>query len=290
MVQRGHNFAIVDEVDSILVDEARTPLIISGPLETVRTLHRDRQVHSEAEPEDDYEIDEKQRTATFTEEGTEKLEAMLAKPAMLKGESLYDTENVAVVHHVNRRCARTSCSSATRTTSSMRSRHHRRVHRPHDAGPALSEGLHQALEAKEGVAIQPENQTLASVTFQNYFRLYDKLGGMTGTAATEAEEFGTSTASTSSKSRPMCRSRVSTRTTRSTAPSRKIPGDHRRSSSARAAHPCRHAAESELSARDLDRKIAEILDPSRHRPEAQGTGRPYETANVLNARYHEQEA
>ncbi|WP_394691741.1 preprotein translocase subunit SecA [Hoeflea sp.] len=192
MVQRGHNYAIVDEVDSILVDEARTPLIISGPLDDRSDLYNSIDTLIQKLEPDDYEIDEKQRSATFTEVGTEKLEAMLAEADMLKGESLYDVENVAVVHHIN---------------NALKA--HRLFTRDKDyivrndeiviideftgrmmPGRRFSEGQHQALEAKEGVRIQPENQTLASITFQNYFRMYTKLAGMTGTAATEAEEFG----------------------------------------------------------------------------------------------------
>ncbi|KAB2957635.1 MAG: preprotein translocase subunit SecA [Rhizobiaceae bacterium] len=191
MVQRGHNYAIVDEVDSILVDEARTPLIISGPLEDRSDMYNTVDRFMGALVASDYEIDEKQRTATFTEEGTEKLENLLRQNGLLKGEHLYDVENVAMVHHVN---------------NALKA--HRLFTRDKDyivrngeiviideftgrmmPGRRYSEGLHQALEAKEHVAIQPENQTLASITFQNYFRMYGKLAGMTGTAATEAEEF-----------------------------------------------------------------------------------------------------
>ncbi|MFC3724486.1 preprotein translocase subunit SecA [Neoaquamicrobium sediminum] len=192
MVQRGHNYAIVDEVDSILIDEARTPLIISGPLDDRSELYNSIDTFIPKLDEGDYEIDEKQRTATFTEDGTEKLENMLREAGMLKGESLYDVENVAIVHHVN---------------NALKA--HRLFQRDKDyivrngevviideftgrmmPGRRFSEGLHQALEAKEHVKIHPENQTLASITFQNYFRMYDKLAGMTGTALTEAEEFG----------------------------------------------------------------------------------------------------
>jgi len=192
MVQRGHHYAIVDEVDSILVDEARTPLIISGPLEDRSEMYNtvDRFM-LQLNPED-YEVDEKQRTTIFTEVGTEKLENLLTEAGHLKGESLYDVENVAIVHHVN---------------NALKA--HKLFQRDRDyivrngeiviideftgrmmPGRRYSEGLHQALEAKEHVAIQPENQTLASITFQNYFRMYNKLAGMTGTANTEAEEFG----------------------------------------------------------------------------------------------------
>ncbi len=191
MVQRGHHYGIVDEVDSILIDEARTPLIISGPLDDRSDLYNtiDKFIPN-LDPED-YDIDEKQRTASFTEAGNEKLEQLLTAAGLLKGESLYDVENVTVVHHVNQAL-----------------RAHRLFQRDKDyivksdeviiideftgrmmPGRRYSEGLHQALEAKEHVQIQPENQTLASITFQNYFRMYDKLAGMTGTAQTEASEF-----------------------------------------------------------------------------------------------------
>ena len=192
MVQRDHFYAIVDEVDSILVDEARTPLIISGPLDDRSDLYTQIDTFIPLLDEEDYEIDEKQRTAIFTEVGTEKLENLLREAGHLKGESLYDIENVAIVHHVN---------------NALKA--HRLFQRDRDyivrndeiviideftgrmmPGRRYSEGLHQALEAKEHVRIQPENQTLASITFQNYFRMYKKLAGMTGTAATEAEEFG----------------------------------------------------------------------------------------------------
>ena len=192
MVQRGHNYAIVDEVDSILIDEARTPLIISGPIDDKSDLYTSIDALIPRLEAADFEVDEKQRTATFTEEGTEKLENMLREQGLLKGDSLYDIENVAIVHHVN---------------NALKA--HRLFQRDKDyivrngeiviideftgrmmPGRRYSEGLHQALEAKEHVAIQPENQTFASITFQNYFRMYGKLAGMTGTAATEAEEFG----------------------------------------------------------------------------------------------------
>ncbi len=192
MVQRAHHYAIVDEVDSILVDEARTPLIISGPLDDRSELYNTIDTFIPHLVAEDYEVDEKQRTATFTEEGNVKLEKLLADAGMLKGESLYDIENVTVVHHIQQAL-----------------RAHRLFERDKDyivrngeviiideftgrmmPGRRFSEGLHQALEAKEHQPIQPENQTLASITFQNYFRMYDKLAGMTGTASTEAEEFG----------------------------------------------------------------------------------------------------
>src|SRR5690606_24509950 len=191
MVQRGHNFAIVDEVDSILIDEARTPLIISGPLEDRSDFYNTIDAFIPQLGPDDFELDEKQRSATFTEAGNEKLESLLRAAGLLKGDSLYDVENVAVVHHLQQGL-----------------KAHKLFQRDRDyivrngevviideftgrmmPGRRYSEGLHQALEAKEKVTIQPENQTLASITFQNYFRMYDKLAGMTGTAATEADEF-----------------------------------------------------------------------------------------------------
>ena len=191
MVQRGHNFAIVDEVDSILVDEARTPLIISGPLDDRSELYNTIDAYIPLLAPSDYEIDEKQRSANFSEEGTEKLENLLREAGLLKGNGLYDIENVAIVHHIN---------------NALKA--HKLFQRDKDyivrndevviideftgrmmPGRRYSEGQHQALEAKEKVQIQPENQTLASITFQNYFRMYGKLAGMTGTAQTEAEEF-----------------------------------------------------------------------------------------------------
>jgi len=191
MVQRGHAFAIVDEVDSILIDEARTPLIISGPAEDRSELYLKIDKYMPLLDEDDYELDEKTRAATFTDQGIEKLEERLSADGEMLGESLYEADNVSLVHHLN---------------SALRA--HKLFTRDKDyivrddevviideftgrmmAGRRYSEGLHQALEAKEGVPIKAENQTLASITFQNYFRLYEKLAGMTGTALTEAEEF-----------------------------------------------------------------------------------------------------
>jgi preprotein translocase subunit SecA len=191
MVQRGHAYAIVDEVDSILVDEARTPLIISGPIDDRSDLYTaiDRLIPDLART--DYDLDEKQRTVALTETGNERIEELLGTAGLLKEGTLYDAQNATLVHHVNQAL-----------------RAHTLFQRDKDyivrndevviideftgrmmPGRRYSEGLHQALEAKERVQIQPENQTLASITFQNYFRLYDKLAGMTGTAATEADEF-----------------------------------------------------------------------------------------------------
>ena len=191
MVQRGHHFAIIDEVDSILIDEARTPLIISGPLDDRSDLYKTIDAFIPLLKPEDYELDEKQRQVSFTEEGTEKLEGLLRDAGHLQGESLYDIENVAIVHHVN--------NALKAHTLFQRDKDY--IVRNDEIviideftgrmmpGRRFSEGLHQALEAKEGVTIQPENQTLASITFQNYFRMYKRLAGMTGTASTEASEF-----------------------------------------------------------------------------------------------------
>jgi preprotein translocase subunit SecA len=191
MVQRGHYYAIVDEVDSILIDEARTPLIISGPLDDRSDFYTTIDVFIPKLTDEDFDLDEKTRHVTLTESGNEHVEQLLNEAGLLKGNSLYDVENVSVVHHVQQAL-----------------RAHKLFLRDRDyivkndevviideftgrmmSGRRYSEGLHQALEAKEHVSIQPENQTLATITFQNYFRLYEKLAGMTGTALTEAEEF-----------------------------------------------------------------------------------------------------
>jgi preprotein translocase subunit SecA len=190
MVQRGHAYAIVDEVDSILIDEARTPLIISGPLEDRAELYQSVDAMMLDLKPEDFDLDEKQRSVALTEVGNENMEQRLQAQGVLTG-SLYDIENVTYVHHVNQAL-----------------KAHKLFQRDKDyivkndevviideftgrmmPGRRYSEGLHQALEAKEHVDIKPENQTLASITFQNYFRLYEKLAGMTGTASTEANEF-----------------------------------------------------------------------------------------------------
>jgi len=192
MKQRGHNFAIVDEVDSILIDEARTPLIISGPAQDRSELYVAVDKIIPELTEAHFELDEKTRNVTYTDDGNEFLEERLLQAELLpEGQSLYDPESTTIVHHVNQGL-----------------RAHKLFQKDKDyivrdgevilideftgrmmQGRRLSDGLHQAIEAKEGVSIQPENVTLASVTFQNYFRLYDKLAGMTGTALTEADEF-----------------------------------------------------------------------------------------------------
>src|SRR6184192_463805 len=191
IVQRAHFSPLVAEVVSILIDEARTPLIISGPLDDRSEFYNTIDTFFPKLDKTDYEVDEKQRTVTLTEAGMEKIETLLRDADQLKGESLYDVENVSVVHHINQAL-----------------RAHKLFSRDKDyivrngevviideftgrmmPGRRYSEGLHQALEAKERQPVQPENQTLASITFQNYFRMYEKLAGMTGTAATEADEF-----------------------------------------------------------------------------------------------------
>ncbi|MEE8165765.1 MAG: preprotein translocase subunit SecA, partial [Myxococcota bacterium] len=191
LVQRDFNFGIVDEVDSILIDEARTPLIISGPTQDSSELYVSVNKLIPKLGEDDYEKDEKGKSITLTEEGVERVEDLLREMTLLTTASLYDSENIALLHHV---------------TQALRA--HKMFERDTDyivkddkviiideftgrmmEGRRYSEGLHQALEAREGVSIQQENQTLASITFQNYFRLYPKLAGMTGTAMTESAEF-----------------------------------------------------------------------------------------------------
>ena len=191
MVQRNFNYAIVDEVDSILIDEARTPLIISGPTEDNSELYAKVDKLIPHLKESDYEKDEKIRQVTLTEDGTENIEKMLKASGLLRQGDLYDVQNVALVHHVNsalrahklyeRDVAYIVKDSKVIIIDEFTGRMME--------GRRFSEGLHQALEAKEGVTIQNENQTLATITFQNYFRLYPKLAGMTGTAMTEAPEF-----------------------------------------------------------------------------------------------------
>ncbi len=195
MVQRPHHFAIVDEVDSILIDEARTPLIISGPTEDRSDLYKvlDGLVKELIQDKSTYDLDEKQKQALLTEVGSERIEEMLEKGGYFAADTtgLYDAANISLVHHANQALRANTLYQRDRDyiikggeivlidefTGRMMT------------GRRLSEGLHQAIEAKEDVKIQPENQTLASVTIQNYFRLYEKLSGMTGTAATEAQEF-----------------------------------------------------------------------------------------------------
>jgi preprotein translocase subunit SecA len=191
MAQRGHAYAIVDEVDSILIDEARTPLIISGPTEDQSEMYRSVDGVMSGLVKEDYDLDEKSRQVSLTEAGNEHMGELLKAAGLLPNGDLYDTENISVVHHVNQALKAHLLFQADKDyivkngqviiidefTGRMME------------GRRYSEGLHQALEAKEQVQVQPENVTLASITFQNYFRLYDKLAGMTGTAMTEAAEF-----------------------------------------------------------------------------------------------------
>ena len=191
MVQRGHNFAIVDEVDSILIDEARTPLIISGPSEVKSEMYNSINKLMPLLVDEDYDIDEKTKSINLSDKGIEHAEELLKTNGLLTGQSLFDIENISIIHHIN-----------------QAARAHKLFVKNKDyivkegkviiideftgrmmEGRRYSDGLHQAIEAKENCKIQAENQTLASVTFQNYFRLYETLGGMTGTASTEAEEF-----------------------------------------------------------------------------------------------------
>ncbi len=191
MTQRGHNFAVVDEVDSILIDEARTPLIISGPSDDKSELYNAVDKVIPRLVAADYDLDEKQRTTNLTEAGNEHIEELLREMDVLTEGSLYEAHNVTLVHHVNQAL---KAHKLFQLDKDYIVRNDELVIIDEFTGRMMpgrrfSEGLHQALEAKEGVSVQPENVTLASITFQNYFRLYKKLSGMTGTAATEADEF-----------------------------------------------------------------------------------------------------
>ena len=191
MVQRPFNFAIVDEVDSILIDEARTPLIISGQSEDSSILYKSIDKFIPSLDKDDYELDEKQRTCNLTDKGIESIEETLKKVGLIEDGTLYDIKNVSFLHHINQ---------ALRAHMLFKKNTHYMVKNDNVViideftgrameGRRFGEGQHQAIEAKENVTVQPENQTLASVTFQNYFRMYPKLSGMTGTALTEEGEF-----------------------------------------------------------------------------------------------------
>jgi preprotein translocase subunit SecA len=191
MVQRPFNFAIVDEVDSILIDEARTPLIISGPTEDKSDLYIGVDAIVKQFVEEDYERDEKQKSIVLTEDGTEKAERMLEAAGLIEGGNLYDIANTQVVHHLNQAL---KANKMFKRDIDYIVKDGKIVIIDEFTGRMMdgrrwSDGLHQAVEAKEAVNIEPENQTLASITFQNYFRMYPKLAGMTGTALTEAPEF-----------------------------------------------------------------------------------------------------
>ncbi len=292
MVQRGHNFAIVDEVDSILIDEARTPLIISGPTEDRSDFYRtiDVMVKQLIQEPGIYEHDEKQKQVHLTEEGNERIEEMLGASGALAADSagLYDPANITVVHHVNQ--------ALRSNVLYLRDRDYivragevmlideftgRMMH-----GRRLSEGLHQAIEAKEGVDVQPENQTLATVTIQNYFRLYGKLSGMTGTAATEAQEFG-----------DIYKMDVSEIPTN--RPITRIDDDDEvyRTAAEKNAAICGQIADCYARGQPIlvgtvsiekSEQLSELLNSYQY--EAGGESRRGIPHNVLNARYHEQEA
>ncbi|HMI41911.1 MAG TPA: preprotein translocase subunit SecA [Sphingomicrobium sp.] len=191
MVQRPFSFGIVDEVDSILIDEARTPLIISGPTDDKSELYMSVDAIVKQFTAEDYELDEKQKSVVLTEDGTEKAERMLEAGGLIEGANLYDIANTQVVHHLNQAL---KANVMFKKDIDYIEKDGKIVIIDEFTGRMMdgrrwSDGLHQAVEAKEGVAIEPENQTLASITFQNYFRMYPKLSGMTGTALTEAPEF-----------------------------------------------------------------------------------------------------
>jgi preprotein translocase subunit SecA len=292
MVQRGHHFAIVDEVDSILIDEARTPLIISGPTEDRSQFYRtiDTVVRQMIEDPDTYEHDEKQRQVMLSEYGSEKVEEMLEAGNHLAEDSagLYDPANISTVHHINQALRANKLYQRDKDyivkasevvlidefTGRMMT------------GRRLSEGLHQAIEAKEGVEIQPENQTLASVTIQNYFRLYAKLSGMTGTAATEAQEFGDIY-------------RMDVAEVPTNRPVTRLDEDdevYRTEAEKNAAilvqiEDCYQRGQPILVGTvsiEKSESLSEIL--SKHRYEVNGKAKVGIPHQVLNARYHEQEA
>ena len=303
MVQRGHAFAIVDEVDSILVDEARTPLIISGPSEDRSGLYVSVNAIIPELAREEFELDEKQRTVNLTDAGNEHAEALLRSAGVMKEGSLYEASNATLVHHLN-----------------QAARAHKLFQRDKDyivrndevvivdeftgrmmPGRRYSEGLHQALEAKEGVTVQPENVTLASITFQNYFRLYKKLAGMTGTASTEADEFAeiyklvVVEIPTQSADQARRRGR------------RGLPDDGRKDARRRARDRRRQRQDAADAGRhDVDREVrsagrsagaARLQKDRFHQPDAlkplyaaARSGKPAKNFAMLNARFHEQEA
>lgn len=303
MSQRGHHFAIVDEVDSILVDEARTPLIISGPLDDKSDLYVTIDKILPGLVPGDYEVDEKQRTVSLTEAGNEHIEELLRAADLLKEGDLYDAANVTLVHHVNQ--ALRAHTLFTRDKDYI-VRNDEVVIIDEFTGRMMpgrrySEGLHQALEAKEHVTVQPENATLASITFQNYFRLYNKLAGMTGTAATEADEFfqiyklevveiPTNV--------PVSRKDEDDEVYRTFE--EKVRGVIREIKAAQeAGQPLlvgtTSIERSELIAEMLEKdgfKLIDFTDPKALEPiyEAARQGKPSRAFAVLNARFHEQEA
>jgi preprotein translocase subunit SecA len=292
MVQRGHHFAIVDEVDSILIDEARTPLIISGPTEDRSEFYltMDAVVRELIKDPDTYDLDEKQRQVLLTEYGSEQVEEILLQAGHLAADSagLYDPANISVVHHLNQALRANKLYTRDKDyivkggevilidefTGRMMT------------GRRLSEGLHQAIEAKEKADIQPENQTLASVTIQNYFRLYKKLSGMTGTAATEAQEFGDiykMDVSEIPTNRPISRIDIDDEVYRTEAEKNaailaQIVDCHLRGQPILVGTVSIEKSET----------LSEML--SKHKYEQDGRTRTGVPHQVLNARYHEQEA
>ncbi|GGK52416.1 preprotein translocase subunit SecA [Salinarimonas ramus] len=303
MVQRGHAFAIVDEVDSILVDEARTPLIISGPLDDRSELYQAVDKIIPLLTPEHYDLDEKQRAVSLSEAGTERIEELLREHELLKSEDLYDAQNATLVHHMNQAL-----------------RAHKLFTRDKDyivrngevviideftgrmmPGRRYSEGLHQALEAKESVKIQPENQTLASITFQNYFRLYSKLAGMTGTAATEADEFAeiyNLDVVEIPTNRPVSRLDEDDEVYRTVSEKYAAIIQDIEAASAKGQPSLvgtTSIEKSELLAAELRKagfKQIDFADPKALGPlfEAARAARPAKTFAVLNARFHEQEA
>ena len=292
MVQRGHHFAIVDEVDSILIDEARTPLIISGPTEDRSEFYKtmDAVVRELIKDPDTYDLDEKQRQALLTEYGSEQVEEILQAAGHLEPDSagLYDPANISIVHHINQALRANKLYTRDKDyivkggevilidefTGRMMT------------GRRLSEGLHQAIEAKEKADIQPENQTLASVTIQNYFRLYAKLSGMTGTASTEAQEFADiykMEVSEIPTNRPIARIDIDdevyrTEREKNEAILAQITDCHLRGQPILVGTVSIEKSET----------LSELL--SKHKYEQDGVARTGVPHQVLNARYHEQEA
>ncbi len=292
MVQRGHVFVIVDEVDSILIDEARTPLIISGPTEDRSDLYRtiDAIVKTMIQDADTYDYDEKQKQVILNEHGNDVIEDMLQTAGHLEADSagLYDPANISIVHHVNQ--ALRANVIYTRDKDYIVKAGEvmlideftgRMMH-----GRRLSEGLHQAIEAKEGVEIQPENQTLASVTIQNYFRLYEKLSGMTGTASTEAAEFGDiykMDVSEIPTNKPIQRIDDDDEVYRTEA--------EKNQSIAKLILDCHQRGQPILVGTvsiEKSERLSELLDAYEY--EVEGEKKKGIPHNVLNARYHEQEA
>jgi preprotein translocase subunit SecA len=303
MVQRGHAFAIVDEVDSILVDEARTPLIISGPSEDRSGLYAAVDAIIPRLDREDYELDEKQRTVNLTEVGNVHAEELLTEIGALKEGSLYDASNATLVHHVNQALRAHKLFTGDKDY----------IVRNNEVviideftgrmmpGRRYSEGLHQALEAKEHVQVQPENVTLASITFQNYFRLYEKLAGMTGTAATEADEFQEIyklTVVEIPTNRPIDRTDEDDEVYRSAEEKLKAVYREIEDAASRLQPMLVGTTSIEKSEqlgeymekhgyKRLDFTSADVLRPLY---DAARAGRPSKTFAILNARFHEQEA